>query len=65
MTPAARLTAPAPDAVLFDLDGVLTETAALHARCRKETFDLVLADHERLRGAGADLVVDDLAELVP
>jgi hypothetical protein len=44
---------------------VLTETAALHTRCRKETFDRVLADHERLRGAGADLVVDELAELVP
>jgi alpha,alpha-trehalose phosphorylase len=32
------------DAVLFDLDGVLTSTAALHAACWKETFDPVLAD---------------------
>ncbi len=27
------------DAVLFDLDGVLTSTAALHARCWKAVFD--------------------------
>ncbi len=27
------------EAVLFDLDGVLTQTAALHARCCKRTFD--------------------------
>jgi alpha,alpha-trehalose phosphorylase len=30
------------DAVLFDLDGVLTDTAALHAACWKRTFDAVL-----------------------
>src|SRR5215207_9230473 len=30
------------DAVLFDLDGVLTATAALHAAAWKETFDSVL-----------------------
>jgi alpha,alpha-trehalose phosphorylase len=30
------------DAVLFDLDGVLTSTAALHALCWKRTFDDVL-----------------------
>ncbi len=27
------------EAVLFDLDGVLTSTAALHARCWKAVFD--------------------------
>ena len=32
------------EAVLFDLDGVLTPTAALHARCWKQTFDPVLAE---------------------
>ena len=32
------------DAVLFDLDGVLTETAALHARCWKTTFDEILIE---------------------
>ena len=30
------------EAVLFDLDGVLTSTAALHARCWKRVFDEVL-----------------------
>lgn len=33
------------DAVLFDLDGVLTSTAALHALCWKRTFDDVLAEY--------------------
>lgn len=37
-------------AVLFDLDGVLTSTAALHARAWKRTFDEVLP---RLVGPGA------------
>jgi len=32
------------DAVLFDLDGVLTSTAALHASCWKSVFDQALAD---------------------
>jgi alpha,alpha-trehalose phosphorylase len=32
------------DAVLFDLDGVLTSTATLHAACWKQVFDEVLAD---------------------
>jgi alpha,alpha-trehalose phosphorylase len=37
-------------AVLFDLDGVLTSTAALHAECWKRTFEEALAqpfDHRR------------------
>lgn len=34
-------------AVLFDLDGVLTSTTALHAACWKETLDEVLADYAR------------------
>ena len=38
------------DAVLFDLDGVLTPTAALHARCWKQTFDVFLADWGRSTG---------------
>lgn len=37
------------DAVLFDLDGVLTDTARLHAVCWKEVFDPLLAR----RGVGA------------
>jgi alpha,alpha-trehalose phosphorylase len=32
------------DAVLFDLDGVLTSTAALHAACWKQTFEHVLGE---------------------
>jgi alpha,alpha-trehalose phosphorylase len=32
------------DAVLFDLDGVLTSTTALHIDCWKRTFDPLLAD---------------------
>ena len=33
------------DAVLFDLDGVLTATAALHAECWKRALDGLLAEH--------------------
>jgi alpha,alpha-trehalose phosphorylase len=32
------------DAVLFDLDGVLTSTASLHAACWKQVFDETLAE---------------------
>lgn len=35
------------EAVLFDLDGVLTSTAAVHAAAWKRTFDIVL---DKLRG---------------
>ena len=35
------------DAVLFDLDGVLTATAALHAAAWKQTFDELLAERSR------------------
>src|SRR5215469_3163409 len=30
------------DAVLFDMDGVITDTASLHARCWKAMFDAYL-----------------------
>jgi alpha,alpha-trehalose phosphorylase len=43
--------APDHDAVLFDLDGVLTSTTALHARCWKETLDDVLRESARRGGA--------------
>ena len=33
------------DAVLFDLDGVITNTAALHAACWKQMFDEYLRTH--------------------
>lgn len=42
-----------PDGVrvlLFDLDGVLTETAGLHTRAWKETFDEVLREHSERTG---------------
>jgi beta-phosphoglucomutase family hydrolase len=38
------------DAVLFDLDGVLTDTASLHARCWKQVFDAFLAARAKARG---------------
>lgn len=37
-------------ACLFDLDGVLTQTARLHAQAWKATFDPFLAEHARLHG---------------
>lgn len=37
-------------ALLFDLDGVLTRTAALHARAWTETFDEFLRDHAERTG---------------
>jgi beta-phosphoglucomutase family hydrolase len=39
-----------PDAIracLFDLDGVLTDTAAVHRGAWKEVFDAVLAEHDQ------------------
>jgi beta-phosphoglucomutase family hydrolase len=38
------------DAVLFDLDGVVTDTAGLHAKCWKQMFDEYLQKHARQRG---------------
>jgi beta-phosphoglucomutase family hydrolase len=38
------------DAVLFDLDGVLTDTANLHAACWKRTFDGFLQKHGSEKG---------------
>jgi alpha,alpha-trehalose phosphorylase len=45
--PPALVTLDRYDAVLFDLDGVLTETAALHARCWKQALDPFLAAWSR------------------
>jgi alpha,alpha-trehalose phosphorylase len=41
---ARRRTRGLVDAVLFDLDGVLTSTTALHIDCWKRTFDPLLAE---------------------
>ena len=38
------------DAVLFDLDGVITDTANLHAACWKQMFDEYLQKRARQRG---------------
>ncbi len=38
------------DAVLFDMDGVLTQTAETHAQAWKEMFDEYLRERERRRG---------------
>jgi beta-phosphoglucomutase-like phosphatase (HAD superfamily) len=46
------------DAVLFDLDGVLTRTAAVHAVAWKQLFDTFLA--ERAAAAGEPFVPFDL-----
>ena len=38
------------DALLFDLDGVITETASVHAAAWKEMFDAFLARHADREG---------------
>jgi beta-phosphoglucomutase-like phosphatase (HAD superfamily) len=83
------------DATLFDLDGVVTDTAWVHALCWKRVFDGFLERRAKARGepfrpfeletdyrrhvdgkarhgnaaelaaAGANVVVRDLAELLP
>jgi hypothetical protein len=53
-----------PDAVtagLFDLDGVLTNTAAMHNKAWQEMFDALLRERAERRGeqfVGFDLVAD-------
>ena len=46
----ARITPEHFDAVLFDLDGVLTPTAEVHARCWKRMFDGYLEERARRLG---------------
>jgi beta-phosphoglucomutase family hydrolase len=46
------------DAVLFDLDGVLTSTASMHAACWKKMFDGYL--QERAARLGEELVAFDI-----
>ena len=38
------------DAVLFDLDGVLTSTARIHSQCWKTTFDEFLSHRAKMTG---------------
>lgn len=44
----------ATDACLFDLDGVLTDTARLHAAAWKQTFDAFLLDRQTDAGRAVD-----------
>jgi beta-phosphoglucomutase family hydrolase len=49
------------DAVIFDTDGVLTDTASVHAAAWKELFDAFLAEHSRRTGEplrGFDIEAD-------
>jgi beta-phosphoglucomutase-like phosphatase (HAD superfamily) len=61
-----------PDGVsacLFDMDGVVTQTAVVHEAGRAGHFALVVGvdrvgQAEELANHGADIVVQDLAELL-
>lgn len=48
--PPTAITKSRFDAVLFDLDGVVTETAKVHAACWKKMFDEFLSEHARRTG---------------
>jgi beta-phosphoglucomutase family hydrolase len=48
--PLEPLTRARFDAVLFDLDGVLTETASVHAACWKQLFDEFLRERSEQTG---------------
>ena len=57
MNESARRRAVTPerfDAVLFDLDGVITDTARIHTRCWKEMFDAFLAERTPRPGERLD-----------
>src|SRR5579859_5400953 len=51
-SPTLEAAKPPFDAVIFDLDGVVTDTAAVHEAAWKELFDAVL--HDPRISAGAD-----------
>lgn len=48
--PPTSITKTRFDAVLFDLDGVVTKTANVHAACWKKMFDDFLSEHARKTG---------------
>ena len=58
MSPHPRVTTDDFDAVLFDLDGVLTSTARVHSVCWKRMFDDFLQQHTA--AAGGTLVPFDM-----
>lgn len=49
------------DAFIIDLDGVLTDTAKLHARAWKQLFDGLLVDRERFSGNEPFRIGEDYA----
>ncbi len=59
--PAPVGATPPQEAVIFDLDGVVTDTAALHAAAWKRLFDQVLAD-SRVANAGSQPTFDVSAD---
>ncbi|GAA3510454.1 beta-phosphoglucomutase family hydrolase [Georgenia daeguensis] len=66
--PASSTAVPAPtgavppqEAVVFDLDGVVTDTATLHAEAWRQLFETVLAD-PRAGGPGAHTPFDVVAD---
>ena len=53
------------DAVIFDMDGVVTDTATVHARCWKEVFDRYLQDRSKRSGeAFSEFTNDDYLRYV-
>lgn len=54
MSEQPRITRDRFDAAIFDLDGVVTRTAALHRATWKELFDDYLAERSRRRGLGLE-----------
>lgn len=51
MTPERSFELDQVDAVVFDMDGVLTDTASIHARAWKRLFDDFLVSHAQAGGA--------------
>ncbi|GAA1636824.1 beta-phosphoglucomutase family hydrolase [Catellatospora bangladeshensis] len=54
----ATLRADRLDAVVFDLDGVITDTATLHAAAWKQAFDAALKAHAGAAAAAFDIEAD-------
>jgi len=53
------------DAVIFDMDGVVTDTARVHARCWEKVFDDYLqSQSERTGGAFVPFTTDDYLQFV-
>ena len=65
MSPKACLVPSQFDAVAFDLDGVVTDTARVHFRAWKQTFDALFAARTRREGvAPAPFTLEDYREYI-